>query len=184
VSGCSESIAAEAGRLPTLGQLSNVHLGMRAYALRRARPKAEAAPYFGFREEIGSIDVMYEVPGSVQDGQAPPWWEALESVVAVEHFAGSADVRALWQKAAGLAAKSIEGLPKCYALESPDRDGWLAIWSRGSDEVFVAGQVTMTATHGVTSGTIVTGVGRTGRGLGRGAFPPSMIRPCAGLLTQ
>lgn len=36
--------------------------------------------------------MLYEVPGSNQDGEAPPGWERLQSVVATEAFGGDANV--------------------------------------------------------------------------------------------
>ena len=92
VLGCGKSVADQAARIPPLDQLSNVRLGMLAYSLRHARPNAVAAPYFGFRERVGSIELLYEVPGSNQDGEAPPGWERLQSVVATEAFGGDANV--------------------------------------------------------------------------------------------
>ena len=184
VVGCSQSIADHTGRIPPLNELSNVHLGMRAYSLRRARPNAVASPYFGFRERVGSGEFMYEVPGSVEDGQAPPWWEPLQSVVVMERFDRNANVRALWQTSVKRIAASIGAPPKCYAFSTADREGWLATWPRGNDELFVAGQTTVHSADESFSGTIATGVARQGHGLGRVLFAPSTLRPCNGLITQ
>jgi len=180
---CSESIADEAGRLPPLDQLSNAHLGMRAYALRRARPNAAAAPCFGFTERIGPIELQYEVPGSVQDGQAPPRWERLQSVVATERLASHANVFALWQTAVRRAAITIESSPTCYTLSSLRRTGWLALWQRHTADVFVIGQIIVdNSISDSTSRSLATGVAQTGRALNRTAFAPRTARPCSELL--
>lgn len=180
--GCSESVADKAARLPPLDGLSTVHLGMRAYALRRARPGAVAAPYYGFRETVGAVELMYQVPGSVQDGEAPPWWEPLESVVAMERFEHNPNIFALWQTAVRRAAMSIGARPTCYALRSPDREAWLVTWPRGSAELFVAAQTTTSSASVPNSGTIATGVARNGHGLDRAIFAPSTVRTCDGLI--
>ena len=184
-SGCTQSIAEDAGRLPPLDQLSDVRLGMRAYALRRARPNAVAVPYFGFREQVGSIELMYEVPGSMQDGEAPPWWEPLQSVVATERFGTDANVFAVWQAAVRHAAINIGTRPTCYSLGTPGRQGWLALWSRGHADVFVIGQIINDDSRpGSTSNAVATGVARTRRALSRTVFAPRTARECDELLRR
>lgn len=180
----SESVADVAGHVPPLEALSNVRLGMRAYALRRARPRAVAAPYLGFRERAGSYEIWYEVPGSVQDGEAPPLWAPLQSVTVWERLDDAKNVFTLWQMAVRRAAVSLGAGPVCYALSSPARTAWLAVWPRRNDEVFVAGQMTREdSTPGVVSGTLTTGVARAGHALSRAVFSANMVRPCGELVT-
>ena len=185
--GCArtESIADAAGRMPSLETLSSVHLGMRAYALRRARPRVVAAPYFGFRERVGSTEIWYEVPGSVQDGEGPPLWASLQSVVATEHIDDTTNVFAGWQRAVERGSLRMRADPACYTLSSPDRAAWLAIWSRPQAEVFVAAQKTRRdSTAGTTSGTLSTGVARPGHALSRAVFAPQTSRPCPELVAH
>lgn len=84
----------------------------------------------------------HEVPGSVQDGEAPPLWSPLQSVVATEHIDDATNVFAVWQGAVERGSLRMRADPACYTLSSPDRAAWLAIWSRPQAEVFVAAQTT------------------------------------------
>ena len=124
------------GALP-LAALSGVTLGMRASTLTSKRREAVAAPYSGFRESIGRYSVLYEVPGSVQDGQAPPPWERLASVIASEHLPSPDSTFRRWRGEL-TRIRSIRRSPaRCFGVVTAIRADSGAVWSARGAEFFV-----------------------------------------------
>jgi len=126
-----------AAHLPPLSELRGVTLGMRAWTLTSQRPRAAAAPYAGFRETIGPYAVLYEVPGSVEDGQAPPGWERLESVTVSQSLPSTDSAVHRWRVETSRMSAALHASPQCYSATSASRSDWGAVWSRPGAEVFI-----------------------------------------------
>jgi hypothetical protein len=123
-----------------LSELSDIRLGMRVDELVRARPAVKVASYFGYTEDLGRSHVGYEVPGSVNDGQAPPDGAHLESVTVSDSVADVPDPLLQWEAKVRAVTRVTGTAPTCYQLHWPTTTAWMATWSRGGGELFVLGQ--------------------------------------------
>lgn len=133
----SASVPELAGHVPPLSELDGVTLGMRASTLTSRRPRAIAAPYAGFNETIGRFTVLYEVPGSVQDGQPPPGRERLASVTVSEALPSADSALVRWRAEMERMSAALHATPRCYSARSASRSDWGAVWPRAGAEVFV-----------------------------------------------
>jgi len=126
-----------AAQVPPLSELNGVTLDMRASALMSQRPHAVAAPYQGFRETIGTYSVLYEVPGSVQDGQAPPGWERLASITASQQLPSTDSTFRHWRAELTRIRTARQSMPRCYGVALASRSDSGAVWSVSGAELFV-----------------------------------------------
>jgi hypothetical protein len=133
-------VARVAEGVSPLGELTDIRLGMRADELVRARPRARIASYFGYEEDLGPSHLSYEVPGSVNDGQAPPESSHLQSVTASLPLDDAPDPLQQWRAKVRAVATVTGTDPTCYQLHWPTATAWLAVWRRGGGELFVLGQ--------------------------------------------
>jgi hypothetical protein len=102
---------------------------MRASRLTSKRPNAVAAPYSGFRESVAGYSILYEVPGSVQDGQAPPPSERLASVIATEMVPSADSTFRRWHAEVVRIAPIRQSRPRCFGITRGARADSGAIWS-------------------------------------------------------
>jgi hypothetical protein len=125
-----------AAGIPPFDQLEGVLLGMRPRQL-ATRPNVEAAPYYGFREKLASYEILYAVPGSMDEGQAPPDNSRLVRVIARQSFAEDRLPVEEWRHAVKRFTAAFGLAPTCYR-DSSDRTVWEAVWSRGPADVVVS----------------------------------------------
>jgi len=142
LAGCKRDVPVTevAAGLPPLSELTGVRLGMRADELVRVRPAARIASYYGYTEELPRSHLGYEVPGSVQDGQAPPDGAHLESVIASDSLARTPEPVLQWEAKVREVTGVAGSAPTCYELHWPQATAWMAVWRRGGGELFVLGQ--------------------------------------------
>lgn len=140
--GCRPDIpvADVAAGISPLSELTGVRIGMRADELIRVRPAAQVAGYYGFEEAVRPWRIAYEVPGSVDDHQAPPDGAHLRSVIASDSVAETPDPLLQWQAQVRAVSGVTRTNPTCYQLHWPTTTAWMAVWSRGGGELFVLGQ--------------------------------------------
>lgn len=142
LAGCKRDlpVTGVAAGIPPLNELTGVRLGMRADELRRLRPAARIASYYGYTEELPHSHLGYEVPGSVQDGVGPPDGAHLESVTASDSLADSPEPFLQWKAKVREVTGVTGSAPTCYELHWPRATAWMAVWRRGGGELFVLGQ--------------------------------------------
>jgi len=173
-------VATTAGVTP-LSSLAGIRLGMRARELTTLRPRALTASYYGFRESLVDREISYEVPGSVQDGQAPPPSARLRSVTVYEPVAVGATPFTHWLAEVRRVTAAVRAAPRCYDVHWPTATAWLAVWVRPSSDLFVLGQPEVRETSGdSTPAAIRLGIARHGKGT-RYAYGPVTARPCGQL---
>jgi hypothetical protein len=170
-------VATTAGVTP-LSDLAGVRLGMRASELTTLRPRARTESYYGYREALGDREVWYDVPGSLQDGQAPPPSARLRSVTVSESVAVGAAPYTHWLAEVRRVTAAVRATPSCYDVRWPTATAWLAVWVRPSSDVFVLGQPEVRQTRGdPVPAALRLGIARRGHGT-RSAYGPVTARPC------
>jgi hypothetical protein len=141
LAGCKRDLPVTdvAAGIPPLSELTGVRLGMRADELRRLRPAARIASYYGYTEELPHSHIGYEVPGSVQDGEGPPDGAHLESVTATDSLAATPEPVLQWEAKVRAVTEVTGTAPTCYELHWPQATAWMAVWRRGGGELSVLG---------------------------------------------
>jgi hypothetical protein len=178
LAGCKRDIpvADVAAGVSPLGDLAGVRLGMRADEFVRARPAASVASYYGYQEAIGETGVSYEVPGSVQDHQAPPDGARLESVIAYDSVADTPAPLLQWLARVRAVTEVAGSEPTCHELHWPSAIAWMAVWRRGGGELFLLGQPAIKWPRGrSTPAGLRLGVVRPGQAVAHGYGPATKV---------
>lgn len=112
---------------------------MRAGMVRAFRPRAERAPWEGFRERIGAFDVVYGVPGFVGADSTWPDEDALiEEIEATREWPSDSIARAAFDAAVSEYAGLSSSPPACLQVSGPGFSMRVAEWDLGEGFAFSA----------------------------------------------
>ncbi len=122
-------VATVAGGTPfPFDALVEVHLGMQAQELVRARPGVRPAGYTGFSEPVGQYQIGYGFAGSYSENQVVPEHSVLRRVTAHAVLKDSLSAVDAWKESIGTITRSTGIQPRCFIVVGGAVSGKSAAW--------------------------------------------------------
>jgi hypothetical protein len=121
LAGCGQSPSSAADLLNGVvpfNDLKGVALGTKARHLVEHRPKVNPAPYVGYKEQIGSYEVLYFFPGvEWNEDQVPPAGrKRIRAIEASRHLQSDTAVSQVWAAQFVAASRVLPVQPQCYRV--------------------------------------------------------------------